>query len=217
MKFTYLVINNVTGMFYYGAKYSEGCHPDDLWSNYFTSSKSVHADITKYGENSFSFQVRRVFELSEECLKWEYKVLRRIKAKDRSDCYNLTNGGGDFNSSKRMKISNPMFNKEALAKSVYSKNQLWKSGLHKSTANRPDIVTKTKNRMRSENPMRNKESIQKMLDSKRGNDGCTGTKWMANPKLQIRKRVSVLDVERMVKEGWILLSNRAPIPTKLPT
>lgn len=92
MPYTYLIKCNVTGEFYYGVRYAKGCDPDELWKTYFTSSKVVKQRITQFGEESFSFQVRKVFESGIEAREWEHKVLVRIKAKERSDFLNLTDG-----------------------------------------------------------------------------------------------------------------------------
>ena len=53
MFYTYLIVNNIAKMFYYGARYSEKAKLDDLFTSYFTSSKRVKKDIDKYGKEAF--------------------------------------------------------------------------------------------------------------------------------------------------------------------
>lgn len=213
MSYTYLAINKVTGKFYYGAKYSTGCSENDLWSTYFTSSKSVKKDVELFGKENFHVEVRKKFNSVEDCLRWEYKVLRRMKAKERPDCYNLTNGGSVFDTSKRMIMNNPMHEKSSVEKMVKSKQILRDQNLHKSTANKEETKKLTSERMKTNNPMTRLESLKKMVETRKvKGDGCTGTTWMANPFTRKRKRVRKELVDKMIESGWMVLSNRLPIP-----
>jgi hypothetical protein len=55
--FTYLVKHVPTNRYYYGVKIKKGCHPYDLWTKYFTSSKKVKGLIKRYGKKSFIFEI----------------------------------------------------------------------------------------------------------------------------------------------------------------
>ena len=77
--YTYFLKNKVTGEKYYGVRYARGCHPSDLWTTYFSSSKQVAERIIKYGASSFDFEVRKVFSSPQTARTWEEKVLRRMK------------------------------------------------------------------------------------------------------------------------------------------
>lgn len=77
--YTYILKHVPTSTYYYGCRYAEGCHPDDFWVSYKTSSKEVKMLIEKYGEDSFKYEIRKVFSSEELCRKWEHKVLRRLK------------------------------------------------------------------------------------------------------------------------------------------
>jgi hypothetical protein len=76
--YTYLVGWSTLDVWYYGVRYAKKCHPDDLWSIYFTSSKRVATIRKKYGEPDI-IQVRKIFSNPEAALLWEQKVLRRLK------------------------------------------------------------------------------------------------------------------------------------------
>lgn len=76
--FTYRVRCSVTNDNYYGVKYAEGCHPDDLWTTYYTSSKYVEALIKEHGIESFGIQIRKIFDTVEEAIKWEQRVNRKV-------------------------------------------------------------------------------------------------------------------------------------------
>jgi len=91
--YTYLIRFKLTGQVYYGSRCAKGCHPDDLWVTYFTSSKLVHRLIDEHGKDSFDFEVRATFpESPKDAQEWERKVLRRINANRRQDFLNKHNG-----------------------------------------------------------------------------------------------------------------------------
>jgi hypothetical protein len=92
--YTYLIRHKKTGRVYYGSRYAKGCHPDDLWKKYFTSSKDIKFYIEKYGKNCFEYEVRRTFDNVLKCQMWEYKVLKRLNAVNRKDFINKSNGDG---------------------------------------------------------------------------------------------------------------------------
>lgn len=76
--YTYRVIHIPSGKWYYGVRYGEGCHPDDLWVKYFTSSDKVRELIKRDGEESFRTEIRQIFETPAEAIDWESRVLKRI-------------------------------------------------------------------------------------------------------------------------------------------
>jgi hypothetical protein len=89
--FTYLLKHIPTNKYYYGVRFKKGCHPNDLWIKYFTSSKKVKGLIKRYGKKSFIFEIRKTFKTQQEAINWENKVLKRMKVIYRNDFLNLTN------------------------------------------------------------------------------------------------------------------------------
>jgi hypothetical protein len=89
--FTYLLKHIPTNKYYYGVRFKKGCHPNDLWTKYFTSSKKVKGLIKKYGKKSFIFEIRKTFKTPQQAINWENKVLKRMKVIYRNDFLNLTN------------------------------------------------------------------------------------------------------------------------------
>jgi hypothetical protein len=75
--FTYLIGWKDINRWYYGVRYARGCHPDDLWTKYFTSSKIVQEYREKYGEPDV-IKVRETFPTDTLAREWEHKVLRRM-------------------------------------------------------------------------------------------------------------------------------------------
>jgi len=72
--FTYRVRFIPTGEYYYGVRFAKNCHPSDLWTKYFTSSKKVKNLIKKHGKDSFEVEIRKLFKDSEEAIAWEHRV-----------------------------------------------------------------------------------------------------------------------------------------------
>ena len=90
--FTYYIYNRITNQHYYGARWKTGCHPNDLWNTYFTSSKKVKQLIKEHGKESFDVQIRKIFDTREQCQLWEQKVLTKLKVKTREDWLNIAIG-----------------------------------------------------------------------------------------------------------------------------
>lgn len=99
--YTYLLTWTTQNKHYYGVRYSkknkisgyDGCHPDDLFVTYFTSSKHVKEFITKFGLPD-KVEIRRTFIDSKAAVEWERKVLRRLNVRDKSIWLNRSNGTG---------------------------------------------------------------------------------------------------------------------------
>lgn len=94
--FTYVITHLATGKRYYGARYSRGCQPSDLWTQYFTSSRVIRQLVKVEGKAAFKAEVRKVFSSIEVCLEWELKVLTRLHVGTNGRWYNKSAGGKRF-------------------------------------------------------------------------------------------------------------------------
>jgi len=108
--FTYVIVHKATGRKYYGARYSKGCKPSDLWAKYFTSSQAIRELIKVEGREAFQAEVRKVFTSVDTCLRWELGVLRRLKVNTNTHWYNKSAGGKQFYS-VLAREQNPNFGK----------------------------------------------------------------------------------------------------------
>ena len=91
--YTYYITFLPTGQIYYGSKCSKGSHPDNFWKTYFTSSKLVKDLIKQFGLNAFTFKIRKIFKDDPKLAQsWERRVLKKIKAGERLDFLNKSNG-----------------------------------------------------------------------------------------------------------------------------
>lgn len=94
--YTYVITNQLTGIRYYGARWRKGCSPSDLWVSYFTSSKLVHSLIESQGVETWTIEIRKIFDTAEQCIEWEQKVLRRLNIPYNPVWYNQSRAGQNF-------------------------------------------------------------------------------------------------------------------------
>ena len=94
--YTYLIRFKPTGQLYYGAKYAVGCHPDQFWVKYFTSSKVVEKLIAEFGIDSFEVLYTKNHATGKAALGWEEMYLISVDAGRNGDYLNVHNGGKNF-------------------------------------------------------------------------------------------------------------------------
>ena len=76
--YTYLIGWPEHNLWYYGVRYANKCHPDDLWVTYFTSSNKVKNTIIEFGNPTIR-QIRKTFVDHMVARLWENRVLKRMK------------------------------------------------------------------------------------------------------------------------------------------
>ena len=155
--FTYLLKHIPTNKYYYGVRYKKGCHPKDLWTKYFTSSKKVKGLIKRYGKKSFIFEIRKTFKTQQQALNWEHKVLKKMKVIHRNDFLNQTDN----------KCFDPILISKYMKTKIGIKNSFYGKKHSKETIKKLRLINLGKN-----NPMYGKslteEVKQKMRLSKLG-------------------------------------------------
>lgn len=95
MPYTYLIGWKSLDTWYYGVRYARGCHPNDFWVSYFTSSKYVKDMISIHG-NPDIIEIRKTFDTPKKAKLWEEKVLRRMKVTMISKWLNKSISGGSY-------------------------------------------------------------------------------------------------------------------------
>lgn len=96
--YTYLIGWTTQNKWYYGVRYAKkskclyetGCHPDELWITYFTSSKVVEDFISEHGDPDV-IQIRKTFSDEDSAIKWEEKVLQRMDVIHKVEWLNESN------------------------------------------------------------------------------------------------------------------------------
>lgn len=79
MAYTYLIGWSKLDKWYYGVRYAKTAHPSDLWTTYFTSSKTVKKFREEHGEPDI-ITIRKIFSDVKKVQLWEHKVLKRTRA-----------------------------------------------------------------------------------------------------------------------------------------
>lgn len=76
--YTYLIGWPTLNKWYYGVRYASGCHPNELWVSYKTSSIRV-LELTKLHGDPPIREIRKTFKNSNSARLWEHRVLKRMK------------------------------------------------------------------------------------------------------------------------------------------
>lgn len=78
--YVYYIEHTPTGKFYYGSRYKHTdknlLPADDLWVNYFSSSKEVAKLIKETGKESFSYKILLEDSDKELCFKFEQDLIK---------------------------------------------------------------------------------------------------------------------------------------------
>lgn len=90
MAYTYLIGWKNCNKYYYGVRFSKKSDPKELWVSYFTSSKYVK-EFAKLHGNPDIVEVRKIFNTVEKAIKWETRVLTRMKVLTDEKWINKTN------------------------------------------------------------------------------------------------------------------------------
>lgn len=97
--YTYLIGWTEHNKWYYGVRYAKyskclyetGCHPDDLWITYFTSSDTVKKYVLEHGDPDV-IEIRKTFFDPEAAILWESKVLKRVNVTKNEKWLNKSDG-----------------------------------------------------------------------------------------------------------------------------
>lgn len=101
--YTYLIGWSQHKKYYYGRRTAAGCHPNELWKTYFTSSDYVTQFTEKYGEPDI-ISIRKIFNSTEDCECWENKFLLKINAPTNPYFLNEHSGGATFSTTGKVAV-----------------------------------------------------------------------------------------------------------------
>lgn len=113
--FTYIIGWSSLNTYYYGRKTAKGCHPSDLWKNYFTSSNYVKDFRKLHGEPDI-IQIRKTFPNNPDaCKLWESKVLEKLDAQHDPRFLNKKNGDHKWDTTGIVIVTDAMGNNIAIS------------------------------------------------------------------------------------------------------
>lgn len=90
--FVYAVMWTELGVAYVGVRYAINCHPDDLWTRYFTSSQYVKEFREKHGEPDH-IEVIETFLTAKEAIDAEHDIIMTFDLHINSGFLNKACGG----------------------------------------------------------------------------------------------------------------------------
>jgi hypothetical protein len=109
----YVIQDIRSGMYYAGARWAQGCHPDELLKEdgYLTSSNTIKELIREHGLDTFTIRKIRTVETANEAYDYETRFLRKIKARKNPRFYNGHENDYIFPSFGTIKYKNFMMEK----------------------------------------------------------------------------------------------------------
>lgn len=137
--YTYFIEWSSLNVKYYGVRfakttnclYESGCHPDDFWVTYFTSSKLVKDFIRKNGDPDI-VRIDKTFKSSEEARDYEHSILTFLDVKHNSCWLNKSSGkcletSGPKSEETKLKISRKQKGVKRGSPTVEHRNKISKS------------------------------------------------------------------------------------------
>ena len=89
--YTYFIRWNDLNLNYYGRRTAKGCHPEEFFIAYFTSSRYVDDIISEYGMPDL-IKIHKIFSDINSCKIQEDRFLKRVNAAKSLSWLNQTNG-----------------------------------------------------------------------------------------------------------------------------
>ena len=212
--YTYRIFHIPTGKSYYGARFAKGCNPEDLWKSYFTSSSIIKSLITEYGKNSFTFEVRKIFNCPIKCQQYENTVLKKLGVPYNTNWINR-HYGHVYHHECQSKGGKTLSQQRLLDPELDAK-------LRKASSKGGKIAALEKNTT----DYKNKRSMAGKIGGKLGNKEhgrkmciefgrkTKGTKWMYNAAIEKYSRISSDKIEEYIQNASIPFKKKYLILTK---
>ena len=93
--YTYFIRWNEIDLNYYGRRTAKGCHPEEFFISYFTSSIYVADTISEFGMPDI-IKIHKIFSDTDSCSIQEERFLKRVNAAKSIRWLNQTNGDRKF-------------------------------------------------------------------------------------------------------------------------
>lgn len=177
--YTYILEWTSQNKRYIGARWAAGCHPSDLWNEYFTSSKYVGEFVKKYGAPDIIL-IDQTFEFSQDAMKREQELQIKFNVVKNTDFINKGIAGIWDNSDPDVR--------EKMRKSRIGKKQTEEHKRKIGIASKNVVRSKEWGRRISEGNKGRKLSqghIEKIIDRLKGNNYRRGTKTSEQGRINI--------------------------------
>ena len=172
--YTYHICWSKLNVHYYGVRYSRACHPYDLWTIYFTSSKSVKDFRKQHGDPDI-IEIRKTFTNKDDAGMWELQVLQRLNAANRIDWLNMHNGNnGNFKLDRASSRYKRKTKKELeFRREKLKQNRWWNNGIRQCFQKEPPDNSYKRGRLYFNNN-----------GFKKGTEKQRGKIWIYNDKIE---------------------------------
>lgn len=123
---------------YIGARWAAGCHPDDLWNKYFTSSQYVHDFVRQYGSPDIIL-IDKVFSTAKKAMEREQELQKKFDVRHNETFLNKAIAGiFDFSDPQiRKKMSDAKKGKKHTLEWIE-----WVTEFHRTRKRSPETYTK---------------------------------------------------------------------------
>ncbi len=110
----YVIQDIRNGMYYAGAKWAQGCHPDQLLKEggYQTSSETIKKIVEQNNPNVFVVRKIRTFETGNKAYDYETRFLRKVKARSNPKFYNGHENDGKMDRTKMKQVTMELYGVE---------------------------------------------------------------------------------------------------------
>lgn len=210
----YKITNKINGKIYVGVHQT-----NDIDDGYIGSGTVLKRAIKKYGENSFTKEILKTFDTSEEMFKMEAILVNEEFVK-RKDTYNIKEGGfGGFDhlndGSEAHKERARKGGKISASKGVHRKQQqwLWKNDeewVNKISEKRRKIRLKyyadggKRHFLGKHHTEEAKQKIGEANKKMKGEKNSQyGTCWIHSLILKTNKKIKKEELDDYLAEGWI--------------
>ena len=136
--YTYFIRWNDLDINYYGRRTAKGCHPEEFFISYFTSSKYVEDVIAEYGMPDI-IKIHKIFADIDSCCHQEYKFLSRLNVAENLRWLNQTNGDLKWNNVGGYKLT-----EKTLSNMRKPKSESHKQNMRKPKSESHKLSTRTK-------------------------------------------------------------------------
>ena len=152
----YIIQDTRNGMYYAGAKWAQGCHPDQLLKEggYPTSSETIKKIIDENGLDTFVIRKIRTFETGGKAYDYETRFLVKVDARNNPSFYNCHNNDGCFPSYGSFEFKQIMLHMYGIEHPSHSQEFLSKksqNNLEKYGAENPFQMDFVKDKMKETN------------------------------------------------------------------
>lgn len=190
---------------YIGCRHANGCHPSDLWKDYFTSSDYVKAFREINGDPD-SFEIVKEFDNEENALLFEQQKQRELGVLKKSNWLNRCIGGVKFRGGPRSAEAKRKMSEKAKARRLGPLSEKHKLSISIAVSkSNSSIEVREKLSKANKGKVRSFEQRERIANGHKGRKLSEETKRKIAEKARGRKHSE--EHKRKISEGLIKAHN----------